>query len=145
MENIPTTPLAIIGTVVVILALIVLYFIKTQGQMTRANDMSDRSEGRSDRSEGRNERSEIRNDEMERQMISLMSDIKAVIVGNTEAIRDSRVFMQLLSAGQEQSLRKLETLCDHASDEKGNWLVTLDSLKELKGAQADLFKVLRKE
>jgi hypothetical protein len=78
-------------------------------------------------------------------MISLMSDIKAVIAGNTEAIRDSRVFMQLLSAGQEQSLRKLDALCDHASDERGNWQVALKGLNDIQGAQGDMFKELRRE
>jgi hypothetical protein len=145
MESIPTTPLAIIGTVVVILALIVLYFIKTQGQMVRANNVSDRSEAHSDRSEGRSERSEIRNDEMEKQMITLMADIKGVILGNTEAIRDSRLYMQLLTAGQEQTLKKLDTLCEHASEERGNWRVALGGIDDLKGTSADIFKEMRKD
>jgi hypothetical protein len=145
MENIPTTPLAIIGTVVIVLALIVMYFIKTQGQTGRANDVSDRSEAHSDRSESRSERSEIRNDEMEKQMVSLMADIKGVILGNTEAIRDSRLYMQLLTAGQEQTLKRLDTLCEHASDERGNWQIALKGLNDMQSAQGDMFKALRRQ
>ena len=121
MESIPTTPLAIIGAVVIVLSLIVMYFVKTQGQMGRANDVSDRSEYRSDRSEARD-------DVLQEQMISLLSDVKNVVANNTDVIKDSRLYMQLLAKGQEECLRKMDGICSHVSEENGNWKVTMDQL-----------------
>jgi len=121
MENIPTTPLAIIGTVVIVLAMIVVFLIRSQSQQDRTNDVSDRSEYRSDRDEARS-------DIIQDQMISLLSDVKNVVANNTDVIKDSRLYMQLLAKGQEECLRKMDGICSHVSEENGNWKVTMDQL-----------------